>query len=59
VLAISGVAKARKELEMKWGISSNRMTKALSKVLGVKGLYILLALAALVLLSGAGDKWGS
>jgi hypothetical protein len=44
---------------MKWGISSNRMTKALSKVLGVKGLYILLALAALVLLSGAGDKWGS
>jgi hypothetical protein len=43
---------------MKWGISSDRATKALNKVLGVRGLYILLALAALVLLSGAGDKWG-
>lgn len=44
---------------MKWGISSNRMIKATNKVLGIRGLYILLALAALVLLSGASDKWGS
>lgn len=43
---------------MKWGISSDRVNKTLNKVLGVKGLYILLALAALVLLSGASDKWG-
>lgn len=43
---------------MKWGISSERVTKALSKVLGVRGLYTMLALAALVLLSGAAEKWG-
>jgi len=43
---------------MKWGTSSDKMIKALSKVFGVRGLYILLALAALVLLSGASDKWG-
>lgn len=43
---------------MKWGTSSDRMIKALSKVLGVRGLYTLLALAALVLLSGASEKWG-
>jgi hypothetical protein len=59
VLLTSGVAKARKELEMKWGISSEKVMNGLSKVLGVKGLYILLALAALALLSGAADKWGS
>jgi hypothetical protein len=43
---------------MKWGISSEKVMNGLSKVLGVKGLYILLALAALALLSGAADKWG-
>jgi hypothetical protein len=43
---------------MKWGTSSEKMIKALHKVFGVKGLYILLTLAALVLLSGASDKWG-
>ena len=43
---------------MKWGDYSERVTKALNKVLGVRGFYILLALAALVLLSGASEKWG-
>lgn len=47
---------------MKWGDYTNRVenqaTKLLSKVIGVKGLYILLALAALILLSGANEKWG-
>ena len=47
---------------MKWGNSSDkaveRVERFMLKVLGPKGLYILLALAALVLLSGAGDKWG-
>lgn len=47
---------------MKWGKYSskveNRVTGLLSKVIGTKGLYILLVLAALVLLSGANDKWG-
>lgn len=47
---------------MKWGGSTNKVeykvTKALNRVVGARGLYILLALAALILLSGAHDKWG-
>ena len=47
---------------MKWEIhaskAENKVTKLLNKVVGTRGLYILLVLAALVLLSGASDKWG-
>jgi len=47
---------------MKWGIYSrkveNRATKLLTKVISTKGAYIFLALAALILLSGASEKWG-
>ena len=47
---------------MKWGNPTNKVAKyinaGLAKVIGNKGLYILLALAALVLLVGANDKWG-
>jgi len=47
---------------MKWGIRTNKaeskVTKLLNKVVSTRGLYILLVLAALVLLSGASDKWG-
>ncbi len=47
---------------MKWGLPSskvkNKVAKVLNRVVGARGLYILLALAALMLLSGAHDKWG-
>jgi hypothetical protein len=47
---------------MKRGIYSqkieNRATKLISRFINSKGVYILLALAALVLLSGASEKWG-
>lgn len=47
---------------MKWGIhaskAESKVTKLLNKAVGNKGFYILLVLAALVLLSGAADKWG-
>lgn len=47
---------------MKWGIYSqkveNKATRLLSKVISTKGVYVLLALAALILLSGATEKWG-
>ncbi len=39
---------------MKWG---NYPEKLISKLTGPKGLFILLSLAALLILSGAGDKW--
>jgi len=52
----------RKEvLAMKWGEYSekaaDRVTNFALKIFGSRGLYILLVLAALVILSGAGDKW--
>lgn len=47
---------------MKWGEYSenaaDRVTNFALKIFGSRGLYILLVLAALVILSGAGDKWG-
>lgn len=47
---------------MKWGEYSDKpaekVTKFFSKIFGAKGLYILLVLAAFVLLSGADSKWG-
>ena len=46
---------------MKWGKHSDkaveRVERFVARVFGVKGLYILLALAALLLLSSASDKW--
>ncbi|MBC7093639.1 hypothetical protein H5T53_06505 [Candidatus Bipolaricaulota bacterium] len=45
---------------MKWGTSSkvaDRVERFIVKALGVRGLYVLLALAAFMLLSGANDKW--
>lgn len=47
---------------MKWGNSSDkvvaRVERFIAKVFSTKGLYLLLALAAFLLLSGANDKWG-
>jgi len=47
---------------MKWGIHSQKIQgkigRLVSKVAGARGFYVLLALAALVLLSGANEKWG-
>lgn len=47
---------------MKWGIYSQKIQgkigRLVSKVAGARGFYVLLALAALVLLSGANEKWG-
>ncbi len=47
---------------MKWGKVSDkaveRVERFTMKLFGAKGLYILLALAAFILLSGANDKWG-
>ena len=47
---------------MKWGKVSDKAVERVErfalKIFGAKGLYVLLALAALILLSGAGDKWG-
>lgn len=47
---------------MKWGKHSEKATerveKAVARFLSTKGLYVLLALAAFLLLSGAADKWG-
>jgi hypothetical protein len=43
---------------MKWGSYSGKAAKLVSKAIGAKSLYVLLALAALILLSGASDKWG-
>jgi len=40
---------------MKWG---KYPEKFVTKFLGPKGIFILLTLAALLLLSGASDKWG-
>jgi hypothetical protein len=47
---------------MKWGNQTqkmeNRVTKLLQRAISTKGFYILLVLTALVLLSGASEKWG-
>jgi len=47
---------------MKWGKHSEkaaeRMEKFVSRFLSTKGLYMLLALAAFLLLSNASEKWG-
>jgi hypothetical protein len=46
---------------MKWGENTEGVneltTKALLKVLGPNGLYVLILLTAFVLLSGASDKF--
>ncbi|MFP4588385.1 MAG: hypothetical protein ACOCZX_02640 [Candidatus Bipolaricaulota bacterium] len=46
---------------MKWGGNSeeaaNKLTEALGNVIGTKGLYILITLAAFALLTGAPIKW--
>jgi hypothetical protein len=48
---------------MKWGNSSDkaveRVERFVTNLFSAKGLYLLLALAAFLLLSSAGDKWGS
>ena len=47
---------------MKWGKASDkaveRVNKFIVKLATSKGFYVLLALAALLLLSSANDKWG-
>lgn len=47
---------------MKWGKHSEKATERVerfvARVLSTKGLYVLLALATLLLLSSANDKWG-
>ena len=47
---------------MKWGKHSEKATERLEKfvvrLLSTKGLYVLLALAAFLLLSSASEKWG-
>ncbi len=47
---------------MKWGKYSEEATERVEKFVGrlfsAKGLYLLLALATFLLLSGAHDKWG-
>jgi len=46
---------------MKWGKfnlgASERVNKVLGKLLGQKGVYYLLTIAALGLILGAGAKW--
>ena len=46
---------------MKWGefnlAASERLNKVLGKLLGQKGMYYLLTIAALGLILGAGAKW--
>jgi len=42
---------------MKWVPEVEKVNRKASKVLGVRGFYILLAILTLVLLSGACDKW--
>ncbi len=46
---------------MKWGkfnlSASERLNKVLGKLLGQKGMYYLLTIAALGLILGAGVKW--
>ncbi len=46
---------------MKWGKfnlgASERLNKVLGKLLGQKGMYYLLTIAALGLILGAGAKW--
>lgn len=47
---------------MKWGKHSEKATERVerlaAKLLSTKGLYVLLTLAAFLLLSSAGEKWG-
>ncbi len=42
---------------MKWVPVVEKANRKALKVLGVRGLYVLLALLSLLLLSGAYDKW--
>ncbi len=48
---------------LKWGTpaesnqAAERMNGIVSRVMGSKALYMLMALAAFVLLSGASEKW--
>ncbi|GEM_PF-1237763 len=48
---------------LKWGTpmeskqAAERLNKAVSQITGSRALYLLLVLAAFVLLSGALDKW--
>jgi hypothetical protein len=47
---------------MKWGGNSNKaadkLTEAIGKIFGAKGLSILLSIATFALLVSAGVKWG-
>jgi hypothetical protein len=47
---------------MKWGNSSDkaveRVERFVTNLFSVRGFYLLLALAAFLLLSSATDKWG-
>jgi hypothetical protein len=42
---------------MKWGGYSEKAAERISKLFGGRGIYILLILAAFVMMSGASDKW--
>jgi len=42
---------------MKWVPVVEKANRKALKVLGVRGLYVLLALLSLLVLSGAYDKW--
>lgn len=46
---------------MKWEACANkaerRIARLLTRVAGIRGFYTLLVLAALVLLTGASEKW--
>jgi len=42
---------------MKWVPVVEKANRKALKVLGVRGLYVLLALLSLLVLSGAWDKW--
>lgn len=42
---------------MKWVPMVEKANRRATKVLGVRGFYVLLAIISLLLLSGAYDKW--
>ena len=42
---------------MKWVPEVEKVNRKASKVWGVRGFYVLLAILSLFLLSGAFDKW--
>lgn len=50
---------------VKWGIiaesnqAAERVNGFIARIVGSRALYALIVLASFVLLTGAGDKWGS